>query len=140
MAPFFTGVNTRLLYMLVLCGDGAHMAFPIVCFLLRRWPLVDAAIAAIIADAVSRVVFDPGVIGVMDVLVVYAIYRRVVVEMIVFPPAAFVAVTTVSESVIDPANEAAENVINMTAKSNERITTEVRIVRSSFCPLIFFAL
>ena len=89
--------------MLVLCRNRAGVAFLVVGLLLRRRPFVDAAIAAIIADTVSRVVFDPGVIRVVDVLVVYAIYRGVVIEMIVFPPAPFVAVTSISESVIDPA-------------------------------------
>ena len=60
--------------MLVLCRNGTGVAFLIVCFFLRRRPLIDPAIAAIVADAVSRVVFDPAVIGVMDILVVYAIY------------------------------------------------------------------
>ena len=89
--------------MLVLCRNRAAVAFLIVCFFLRRWPLVDATAAAIVADAVSRVVFNPGVIGVMDVLVVDAIDRGVVIKMIVFPAATFIAVTTVSEPVIDPA-------------------------------------
>ena len=89
--------------MLVLCRNRAGVAFLIVCLFLRRWPLVDATIAAIVAGAVSRVVFDPGVIGVVDVLVAYAVHRSVVIKMIVFPAATFISVTTVSEPVIDPA-------------------------------------
>ena len=96
-------VGTSLLHMLVLCRNRSDMALLVVCFLLRRRPLVDTAITAIVADAVSRVVFNPSVIGVVDVLVVYAIYRGVVIKMIVFPPTAFVAVTTVAEPVIDAA-------------------------------------
>ena len=97
------GVGASLLHMLVLCGDRASVAFPVVVLLLCRRPLIDAAVAAIVADAVSRVVFDPGVIGVADVGIVYAIDRSVVIKMIVFPAAAFVAATTIAESVIDPA-------------------------------------
>ena len=96
-------VGTSLLHMLVLCRNRAGVAFLIVCFFLRRWPVVDATFAAIVADAVSRIVFNPGVIGVVDVLVIYAVYRGVVIKMIVLPAATFIAVTTVSESVIDPA-------------------------------------
>ena len=92
-----------MFHMLVLRRNRTGVAFLIVGFFLRRRPLIDAAIAAIVADAVSRVVFDPGVIGVVDVLVVYAIYRGVVIKMIVFPAAAFVAATAVPVSVIDPA-------------------------------------
>ena len=89
--------------MLVLHRNRSDVALLIVCCFLRRRPFIDSAVAAIVADAVSRVIFDPGVIGVMDILVVYVIYRCVVIKMIVFPPAAFVAVTTVAETVIDPA-------------------------------------
>jgi len=96
-------VGASLLHMLVLCRNRAGMAFLIVCFFLRRWPLVDATVAAIVADAVSRVVFNSGVIGVVDVFVIYAVYRGVVIKMIVFPAATFIAVTTVSEPVIDSA-------------------------------------
>jgi len=96
-------VGTSLLHVLVLCGDRAGVAFPVVGLLLGRRPLIDPAVAAIVADAVSRVGFDPGVVGVADVGVVYAIDRGVVIKMIVFPAAALVAVTTIAESVTDPA-------------------------------------
>ena len=81
-------VGARLLHMLVLRRNGAGVPFLAVCFFLCRRPFINAAIAAIVAHAVSRVVFDPGVIGVVDVLVVYAVYRGVVIKMIVFqrPP------------------------------------------------------
>jgi hypothetical protein len=87
--------------VLILRRNGAGVAFPIVSILLRRGTGIDAAAATVEADAASRVVFDPGVIGVMDVLVVYAIYRGVVVKMIVFPPAAFVATAAITVPVID---------------------------------------
>jgi len=66
-------VGTSLLHMLVLCRNRGGVAFPVVALFLRRRPLVDSAIATVIADAVSRVVFDPAVVGVVDVAVVYAI-------------------------------------------------------------------
>ena len=46
-------VGTSLLDMLVLCGDRAGVAFPVICLLLCRRPLIDAAVAAIVTDTVS---------------------------------------------------------------------------------------
>src|ERR1700687_4280850 len=93
-------VRTSLLDMLVLCSNGAGVAFLMVCIFLRRRTSIDAAVAAIVAYAVYRGVFDPRVIGVANDRVVYAIYGCIVVKPIIFPAAAFVAVTTVTEPVI----------------------------------------
>ena len=54
--------------MLVLCGNGPFVAFFIVCIFLRRWTRIDATVSAIVADAVYGRVFDPGVVGVVNVL------------------------------------------------------------------------
>src|SRR5579871_4458667 len=93
----------RLFPMLILCSDGTSVAFPVVCIFLFRGAYIDATVAAVIADAAFGNVFDPGVVGVANVLVVDAVHRGVVEEAIVFPTAAFIAATAVTVSVIDSA-------------------------------------
>ena len=116
--------------MLVLCSNGADVAFLIVCIFLRRWTGIDAAVSAIVADVVYGGVFDPSVIGVVNVHVAYAIHRSVVVELVVFPAAPFVPVTTISEPVIDPSIKTDVRA-PITFMEEKRVVTPTPIARES---------
>lgn len=68
---------------------------------------VDSAIAAVIADAIhGGVVHHGGVIGVMDVSYVHLIDGPVVIKITTAPVSARVAVTGITEAVVDATVEA----------------------------------
>ena len=69
-----------------------------------RGARVDPAVTAVVADAVD-VLVHPCVVNVVDGVGVHSIHRRVVEEMPVLPAAAFIAITEVSEAIVDPAIE-----------------------------------
>lgn len=96
-------IGSRLLDVLILYRYRAGMIFPAVRLFLCRRANVDAAVATVVTDTVCCRVFDSGVVRVVEGLVVYAIDRRVVVEVIIFPAATFVAPPTVPVAIIDAA-------------------------------------
>src|SRR5271157_2998683 len=61
---------------------------------------VDAAVAAVVADAVNPLV-HPCVVNVVDGVGVHAVHRGVVEKMPVVPAAAFITATEVSEAIVD---------------------------------------
>src|SRR6266478_6345214 len=65
-------------------------------------PLVNATVAAVITDAVYPriVVYDRGVVGVMDFRDIDVIHRAVVVKAVVVPAAAFITAAEIAVAVI----------------------------------------
>src|SRR5260370_10553690 len=63
---------------------------------------VNATVAAVIADAVYRriVVYDRGVVGVMDFRDIDVVHRAVIVKAVVVPAAAFVTAAEIAIAVI----------------------------------------
>src|SRR5580704_14888908 len=89
--------------MLVLRGDGGYMAIARIGFFLRGGPLVDATVPAVVTDTVRIVVFDPGVVNVMNFVDVHVVHGAVVVKVVTIPAAAFITVAEIAESIIDAA-------------------------------------
>src|ERR1700740_1326256 len=89
--------------MPVLRRDGGDTAIARIDFFLRGGPLVDAAIAAVVADAVFAAIDDRGVVDVVDFGDVHIVHGAVVVKVVVIPAAAFVAVAKITETVVDAA-------------------------------------
>src|SRR5579863_5279431 len=75
--------------------------------ILNRWSGGDPTCASVVADPVHcRIVDHRGVVSVVNVGDVHVIHRTVVFELSVIPTAAFIALTTVTEAIIDSAIEA----------------------------------
>lgn len=71
----------------------------------RPWMHIDAAVSPVVTHMVNRGFSHSGVVNVVYDFDVHPIDRRVVVETPVVPPAAFIAMSEVSETVVDPAVE-----------------------------------
>ena len=73
---------------------------------LRCWTPVDPAIAAVVAD-MGLVVIDYGrVVHVVNDSFIDIVHRAVVEKAVVVPTPAFVALSKITEAIIDPAVEA----------------------------------
>jgi hypothetical protein len=83
-----------------------------VSFVLRRslrlrWTIIQSAIAAVIANPCGiEIIGDPVVVNIADNTDVHHVHRRVVVEVLSAPIAAFIAVAVVAEPIIHAAIEA----------------------------------
>lgn len=99
-------IGARHLYVLSLSRDGRKMPFVRYCFFLGSWTDVDAAVVAVVADAIlDAAVHDGFVIDVVNVDDIHVHDRAVVEEMIALPATSLKAVTEVAETVIDAAIE-----------------------------------
>jgi len=67
---------------------------------------LDPAVTAVVADVVPFALVHPCVVNVADFVGVHPIHRRVVEKMPVVPTSAFIAMTEVTEAIVDPTIEA----------------------------------
>src|SRR5579859_933593 len=96
-------IAARFLNVLVLGGNRGDVAFARKRFFFARRPLADAAIAAVVADAVFVAIDDGGVIDVVDFCDVHVGHGAVVIKVVALPSAAFIAVAEIAESIADAA-------------------------------------
>src|SRR5215469_2317306 len=107
------GAGTRLrivaslLHVLHLGTYGRGVPFVNCSFFLGTGARFNATAAAVIADArIAVIVDDGGVVGVVNDVHIHVVDGAVVIEMIVLPAAAFIAVAEVSVAVVNSAVEA----------------------------------
>src|SRR5579871_3847207 len=92
--------------MLHLSGHRRNVPLLRYRLLLRCWTHIDAAVAAVVADAVDRRAIDHRrVVHVVNVGDVHVVHRTVVVKLPVLPPSALVAIPEVAIAVTDASVE-----------------------------------
>jgi len=96
-------IAARFLNVLVLRGNRGHVAFARIGFFFPGGPLVDAAIASVVADAGFVAIDDGGVVDVVDFRDVHVGHGTVVIKVVVIPSAAFIPVAEIAESITDAA-------------------------------------
>jgi hypothetical protein len=93
--------------MLSLNGDGWDMFLTCCNLVFRPGAGVYAAITAIVADTVDcgRIIDHGCVVNIVNIGDVHVVYRTIVEEVSVVPPASFITLPEVAEPVRDPAIE-----------------------------------
>src|SRR5229473_3056887 len=95
-------VGAGFVKMLILRPNRPDMAPAARGLFFGAGPLVNATVAAVIADVVYRriVVYDRGVVGVMDFRDIDVVHRAVVVKAVVVPAATFITAAEIAVAVI----------------------------------------
>jgi len=98
-------ISARRLHVLHLRRYWRQVPLTRSSFLLPRWALIDAAISAVVTDAINGpiVVYDRGVVGVVNFGDIDVVYGTVVVEAIAVPSSAFIPMPEISISIVDAA-------------------------------------
>ena len=101
-------IGAGRLHVLHLGSDRRQVPLASSHLLLPRWALVDAAISAVVTDAINGpiVVYDRGVVGVVNLGDVDVVHGTVVVEAIAVPASTFITVAKISIAVVDAAVKA----------------------------------
>ena len=94
-------IRARSLDVLHLLRYRADVTFASCSEFFRRGAGADTAIAAIVADAGRVVVDDGGVVDVVNLRDVDVVDAAIVVEVVVFPAASFIAMAKIAEAVVD---------------------------------------
>jgi len=95
-------VGPRCLHMLGLSCDRRNVPFARCSFFLSGWARGNSSIAAVIADAVHRIVYDRRVVCIVDDVHVDVVDGTVVVKVAPLPTPALVAMSKVAVAVVDP--------------------------------------
>jgi hypothetical protein len=93
------------LHVFVLSGYGSDMPVSLRNFIFRPGTGVYPATTAVVADSIHSVVYDRGVVNVVNVDDVHVVHRAVVEESSIVPAPALVALAEITETVRDPAIE-----------------------------------
>src|ERR1700730_11153143 len=98
-------ISSRRLRMLSLNRDRRNMSLPRRGLFLRCWTPADPAIAAVVTD-MGLVVIDYGrVVHIVNDSFINIVHGAVVEKVVVIPTPAFVALSKITEAIIDPAVE-----------------------------------
>jgi len=98
-------IGAGRLKLLRLRGDQRDVPLARITLFFPGRSLVDAAVTAVVADAVRVVIEDSGIIDIVDNVDVHIVHLTVVEKVSAIPAAAFVTVAEVTEAVIDAAIE-----------------------------------
>src|SRR5579863_3719470 len=98
-------IAPRRFSMLLLGRHWSHVPLARVPFLLRRWAIVEATLAAVVRDAGTIFLNDRRPIRVVNDRLVHMHDRGVVEEVIILPTSAFKSISEVSKSIVNSAVE-----------------------------------